>query len=163
MIFSNSQKALATRLLQMARESHMKVVTAESCTGGLIGACLTEIPGSSDIFERGFITYSNAAKVEVLGVPADLIATHGAVSEQVARAMATGALAHSHGDISIAVTGVAGPGGGTPDKPVGLVHLASAAKGGETLHTKLTAGDIGRDQIRMRSVEEGLFLACQHF
>ena len=115
----------AASLLDACRARALKLATAESCTGGLIAALLTEIPGSSDVVERGFVTYSNAAKTEQLGVPADLIATHGAVSEPVARAMAEGALSHSHADLAVSVTGVAGPGGGTATKPVGLVHLAA--------------------------------------
>src|SRR5262249_19084129 len=118
----------AARLLDAFRAAHKKLATAESCTGGLIAALLTEIPGSSDVIERGFVTYSNRAKVEMLGVPADLIATHGAISEPVARAMAEGALTHSHADIAVSVTGLAGPGGGSVAKPVGLVHLAAVTK-----------------------------------
>ena len=163
MIFSKSHTERSAHLLNLARVNQVTIVTAESCTGGLIGACLTEIPGASDVFERGFITYTNAAKEHSLGVSADLIAHHGAVSAQVAKAMAEGALAHSPASLSIAVTGVAGPGGGTAQKPVGMVHLASAFKGGETLLLQLTLGDIGRDQIRMKSVEEALLLALQHF
>ena len=115
-----------------AAQSGLKLATAESCTGGLIAAILTEVPGSSDVFERGFVTYSNEAKTELLGVPAELIEKHGAVSEEVARAMASGALGHSRADIAVAVTGVAGPGGGTTAKPVGLVHLAAARRGSVT-------------------------------
>ncbi len=158
MIFSQSQSETAARLLVKAREKKLKIVTAESCTGGLIGACLTEIPGASDVFERGFITYSNAAKSELLGVPASLISVHGAVSEEVAKAMAEGALKHSQGDLSIAVTGVAGPGGGTPEKPVGLVHLTSVGPGGAMLHVALRLGDISRTEIRLKSVDAGLIL-----
>ena len=115
----------AESLLEACRTRGLKLATAESCTGGLIAALLTEIPGSSDVVERGFVTYSNEAKSEELGVPADLIAAHGAVSEPVARAMAEGALAHSHADLAVSVTGVAGPGGGSAAKPVGLVHLGA--------------------------------------
>jgi len=119
----------AERLLEACRARGKKIVTAESCTGGLIAASLTEIPGASDVLERGFVTYSNMAKNECLGVPLGLIAAHGAVSEDVARAMADGALAHSHADIAIAVTGVTGPGGGSADKPVGLVCFGLARRG----------------------------------
>jgi len=108
-----------------------RCVTAESCTGGLVAGALTEVPGSSDWFERGFVTYSNEAKIELLGVPAELIADHGAVSEQVVAAMAKGALQRSHGDIAVAVSGVAGPSGGTKDKPVGLVWFAWATRGSD--------------------------------
>src|SRR6185295_1657558 len=120
---------LAEDFLHVCRRKSLTVCTAESCTGGLIAALLTEIPGSSDVVERGFVTYSNAAKAEQLGVPADLIAVHGAVSEPVARTMAEGALSHSHADLAVSVTGVAGPGGGSLAKPVGLVHLAAARRG----------------------------------
>jgi nicotinamide-nucleotide amidase len=119
-------------LLARYRQTGKMLALAESCTGGKIAAALTEIAGASDIVERGYVTYSNAAKSEALGVPAELIAKHGAVSAQCARAMAEGALAHSHADIALAVTGVAGPGGATPGKPVGLVYFGLAAKGAET-------------------------------
>jgi nicotinamide-nucleotide amidase len=111
------------------RRQRLMLATAESCTGGMVAAACTAIAGSSDWFERGFVTYSNVAKTELLGVDAALIATHGAVSAEVARAMAEGALAHSHADVSVAVTGVAGPGGGSKDKPVGTVWLALARRG----------------------------------
>ncbi len=116
----------AEATLAALRARGWMVVTAESCTGGLIAGALTEIAGSSDVLDRGFVTYSNAAKTEMLGVPAEMIAAHGAVSEQVARAMAEGALARSHAQIAIAVTGIAGPGGGSADKPVGLVWFGCA-------------------------------------
>jgi nicotinamide-nucleotide amidase len=148
----------AESLLEACRTRGLKLATAESCTGGLIAALLTEIPGSSDVVERGFVTYSNAAKAEQLGVPADLIAVHGAVSEPVARAMAEGALSHSHADLAVSVTGVAGPGGGSLAKPVGLVHLAAARRGAPTLHQELRLGDIGRGPIRMATVEAALVL-----
>ena len=148
----------AESLLEACRTRGLKLATAESCTGGLIAALLTEIPGSSDVVERGFVTYSNAAKAEQLGVPADLIAVHGAVSEPVARAMAEGALSHSHADLAVSVTGVAGPGGGSLAKPVGLVHLAVARRGAPTLHQELRLGDIGRGPIRMATLEAALVL-----
>ena len=128
-------KALAdvTReLLAACRKRRLKIATAESCTGGLIAACLTDISGSSDVFERGFVTYSNEAKHEALGVPAELISSEGAVSEPVARAMAEAALARSHADLAVAVTGVAGPNGGSAQKPVGLVFMATAQRGAPT-------------------------------
>jgi len=148
----------AESLLEACRTRGLKLATAESCTGGLIAALLTEIPGSSDVVERGFVTYSNEAKSEELGVPADLIAAHGAVSEPVARAMAEGALSHSHADIAVSVTGVAGPGGGSVAKPVGLVHLGLARRGAPTLHQELRLGDIGRGPIRMATVEAAMAL-----
>ena len=160
-MFPSALQDEATRLLDAFRARRMRIATAESCTGGLIAALLTQIPGSSDMVERGFVPYCNAAKVEMLGVAADLIAVHGAVSEAVARAMAEGALRASQADISIAVTGVTGPGGGSAAKPVGLVHLAAGRKGGETLHRECRFGDIGRDAIRVASVEVALALLRQ--
>jgi nicotinamide-nucleotide amidase len=148
----------ARSLLAACRERRLTLATAESCTGGLIAAILTEVPGSSDVFERGFITYSNSAKTELLGVPADLIARHGAVSEEAARAMAAGALAHSRADISVAVTGVAGPEGGTAEKPVGLVHLAATRREGPILHREMRFGDKARSAIRLASVAEAFAL-----
>ncbi len=136
----------------------LKIATAESCTGGLIAASLTDIPGSSDVFERGFVTYSNESKTELLGVPASLIAEHGAVSEQVARAMSAGALAHSPADVAIAVTGIAGPGGGTAEKPVGLVYVAAAQRGGgQSVQRHLFDGD--RESVRLSTVRAALALA----
>ena len=123
----------ATALLSACRDRKLKLATAESCTGGLIAACLTEIAGSSDVVERGFVVYSNDAKTDLLGVPSMLIGKHGAVSEEVARSMAEGAIAKSRAEIAVAVTGIAGPGGATPTKPVGLVHLAVALRGGKKI------------------------------
>lgn len=148
----------AERLLAAFRTRGRRIATAESCTGGLIAGLLTEIAGSSDVFERGFVTYSNDAKQECLGVPEGLIAAHGAVSEPVARAMAEGALAGSRADIAVSVTGVTGPGGGTAAKPVGLVHLAAARSGGATLHKEYRFGDIGREGVRIKAVEAALVL-----
>ena len=148
----------ASALLVQLRERHLKLATAESCTGGLIAGLFTEIAGSSDVVERGFVTYSNEAKSQMIGVPAELIAEHGAVSELVARAMAQGALAHSLADIAVGVTGVAGPGGGTAAKPVGLVHIAAARKGGDIMHRECRFGDIGRGSIRLASIEVALQL-----
>jgi len=154
-MFSPELLARAERLLADARAKGLKIATAESCTGGLIAGLLTEIPGSSDVVERGFVTYSNDAKIQMLGVEAALIRQHGAVSEQVARAMAQGALRHSKADIAVAVTGVAGPGGGTADKPVGLVHVA-AARGEKLVHRECRFSDTGRSDVRIRSVEAAL-------
>ncbi len=134
------------------------VATVESCTGGLVAALLTEIPGSSAVVERGFVTYSNAAKTELLGVPADLIAAEGAVSAAVARAMAEGALARAGVEVAVAVTGIAGPGGATATKPVGLVQFGLAVKGRPTLHQERRYGDLGRAAVRARAVEEALTL-----
>jgi nicotinamide-nucleotide amidase len=148
----------AGRLVTRLAERSLMLATAESCTGGLIAGLITEIPGSSAVLERGFVTYSNAAKTSMLGVSPDLISEHGAVSAQVARAMAEGALAHSPADLSIAVTGVAGPGGGTSDKPVGLVHLAAAEIGCPTLHREIRLGDIGRTAVRLETIGAALSL-----
>jgi nicotinamide-nucleotide amidase len=148
--------ALAEQTLAAARARKLTIVTAESCTGGLIAGCLTEIAGSSDVVERGFVTYSNSAKSEALGVPPSLIETHGAVSEEVARAMAEGALRHSRADLAVAVTGVAGPGGGTAAKPVGLVHLALARRGGATEARRMLYGEIGRSRVREETVVTAL-------
>ena len=152
-MFPDALLAQARELLAKAREKHLHVVTAESCTGGLISALLTEIPGSSDVVERGFVTYSNEAKQELLGVSAELLGTHGAVSEPVARAMAQGALKHAHAERSIAVTGIAGPGGGTATKPVGLVYIAVARPEGDVMVQEHRFGDIGRDRVRLATIE----------
>ncbi|HCX69200.1 MAG TPA: damage-inducible protein CinA [Rhodobiaceae bacterium] len=149
---------LAELTLADAREANLKIVTAESCTGGLIAGLLTEIAGSSDIVERGFVVYSNEAKRDMLDVPGDLIADFGAVSEPVARAMAEGALKHSRGHISVSVTGIAGPGGGTPMKPVGLVHFGAARQGRSIIHEMQLFGDIGREEVRMKAIETALNL-----
>jgi nicotinamide-nucleotide amidase len=157
-MFPSAMLNEAARLLDAFRASGLRLATAESCTGGLVAALLTEIPGSSDVVERGFVTYSNAAKHESLGVPEALIVQHGAVSEAVARAMAEGALAHSHADIAVSVTGVAGPAGSSDAKPVGLVHLAAARSGQPTLHQECRFGDIGRTRVRLEAVAVALSL-----
>ena len=137
------------------RAAGLKIATAESCTGGLIAAACTAVAGSSDWFERGYVTYSNAAKVEAIGVDAGLIAAHGAVSEAVALAMARGALAHAQAQLAVAVTGIAGPGGGTPDKPVGTVWLATARQGGQA-QAELLQLDGDRGAIRAQTVRVAL-------
>lgn len=157
-MFAPELLALARLTLFEAEEKRLRLATAESCTGGLIAALLTEIPGSSSVFERGFVTYSNRAKEELLGVPGDLIADMGAVSEPVARAMAEGALANAHAHAAVAVTGVAGPGGGTALKPVGTVHLAAARANRPILHERLDLGPLSRAEIRLLSVEAALTL-----
>jgi nicotinamide-nucleotide amidase len=157
-MFPSAMQDEAARLLEAFRAKGLRIATAESCTGGLVSALLTEVPDSSDVLERGFVTYSNEAKHESLGVANAMLATHGAVSEPVARAMAEGALRHSHADIAVSVTGLAGPGGGTDAKPIGLVHLAAARAGGPTLHQECRFGDIGRDQVRTKAVEAALSL-----
>lgn len=148
----------ARNLLEACRARGLTLVTAESCTGGLVAATLTDIAGSSDVFDRGFITYSNTAKNEVIGVPTGLLKAHGAVSEHVARAMAEGALEIAGTDIAVSVTGIAGPGGSTPEKPVGLVHFAAARKDRPTLHVRREFGDRGRQKIRRLCVGEALSL-----
>src|SRR5262245_33925000 len=135
---------LAETILAEAREKKLKVATAESCTGGLVAGALTEIAGSSDVFERGFITYSNEAKIETLGVVEDTIDKFGAVSAATAIAMAEGAIHNSKADVSVAVTGIAGPGGGSLQKPVGLVHLAAARRGKGTIMQERRFGNVGR-------------------
>ena len=142
-------------MLDTCRSAGLMLATAESCTGGLVAGCLTEIAGSSDVVERGFVTYSNRAKAELLGVPPALIAEHGAVSELVARAMAEGAVARSAAQIAVAITGVAGPGGGTREKPVGLVHFATAVEGGATIHEVARFGG-DRTAVRLASVRLAL-------
>jgi nicotinamide-nucleotide amidase len=143
-------------LLDLCRGKKLTIATAESCTGGLVAATLTEIPGSSDVVERGFVTYSNAAKETMLGVPATTLDRYGAVSRETAEAMARGALAHSPADLAVSITGIAGPGGATPGKPVGLVHFGAAARGKGVTHQERRFGDIGRAQVRRVSVLQAL-------
>lgn len=147
-------------LLALYRTRGLRIATAESCTGGMIAAALTDIGGSSDVFERGFVTYSNEAKTEMLGVPADLIAHHGAVSVHVAREMVLGALKHSSADVAVAVTGIAGPGGGSDAKPVGLVYLAAARRGADpAIERHQFHGD--RAAIRQATVERALEMLAE--
>jgi nicotinamide-nucleotide amidase len=146
----------ATRVLDLCRARRLTIATAESCTGGLVAAALTEIAGSSDVVDRGFVTYSNAAKQAMLGVPARILDRHGAVSREAAEAMAKGALAHAPADLAVAITGIAGPGGGTAEKPVGLVHFAAAARDGRLVHREQRFGDVGRAEVRLRAVAEAL-------
>ncbi|WP_413872407.1 CinA family protein [Albidovulum sp.] len=147
----------AEALLTAARETGDRIATAESCTGGMIGATITDVPGSSDIFDRGFITYSNAAKTAMLGVDPWLIETHGAVSEEVARAMAEGALDRALASIAVAVTGIAGP-GGSESKPEGRVCFALAATGRRTRTETVEFGAIGRAGVRRATVDHALDL-----
>jgi nicotinamide-nucleotide amidase len=155
-MFDEHLLMLARLTLDEAQQKRLKIVTAESCTGGLIAGLLTEIPGSSLTVERGFVVYSNKAKEEMLGVPGDLIADAGAVSEPVVRAMAEGALKESRANIAVAVTGVAGPGGGTPLKPVGLVHFAVARENKPIFHQAMRFGEIGRNKVRLATIETAL-------
>jgi nicotinamide-nucleotide amidase len=161
MMFPQTTLNFAKTLLEHARAERFRIVTAESCTGGLIAGALTAISGSSDVVDRGFVVYSNEAKTDLLGVPKALIGEHGAVSEEVACAMAEGALEKSGVELAVSCTGIAGPGGGTPQKPVGFVHIAAARKGQTTLHLECHFGDIGRENVRLRSVEEALKLLLQ--
>lgn len=158
-MFSPELESQAADVLDAARAKGLRLATAESCTGGLIAACLTAIAGSSDVVDRGFIVYDNAAKTEMLGVSEALLISHGAVSEEVARAMAEGALARAHADIAVSCTGIAGPGGATDGKPVGLVHLA-CARDGATSHRRHEYGDIGREAVRLRTVVDALALVA---
>jgi nicotinamide-nucleotide amidase len=157
-VFNGELIRLAANVLMAARAKGLMIATAESCTGGLIAGLLTEIAGSSDVVERGFVTYSNEAKEEMLGVARDLLVAHGAVSEPVAAAMAQGALAHSNAQVSVAVTGIAGPGGGSAEKPVGLVYIAAMREGGTAVVERHLFGDIGREQVRLATVEAALTL-----
>jgi nicotinamide-nucleotide amidase len=157
-MFDAELVARATALLDLYRSLGLKLASAESCTGGLVAALLTEVAGSSDVVERGFVTYSNEAKTEMLDVPAELIAQHGAVSEPVARAMAQGALSHSRADRAVAVTGIAGPGGGSAQKPVGLVHFAAARRDGAIVHVERRFGALGRGEVRRAALLEALRL-----
>lgn len=150
--------ASAAAVLDACRARGWRVATAESCTGGMVAALLTEIAGSSDVVERGFVTYSNEAKAEMLGVDPALIASHGAVSEAVSRAMADGALARSRADLAVSITGVAGPGGGSAAKPVGLVHLALAQCGGSTRHRERRYGALTRSEVREAAAGDVLAL-----
>jgi nicotinamide-nucleotide amidase len=149
MTFLDDLEPQVNALAEALRARGWRLVTAESCTGGLIAAACTAVAGSSDWFERGFVSYSNEAKTELLGVPASLIGAHGAVSEPVARVMATGALAHAHADLALAVTGIAGPGGAVPGKPVGTVWLAWAHRGG---HAGAELLQLGGDRAAVRAV-----------
>ena len=160
-MFTPPDIASAAGLLDRLRAQRATLVTAESCTGGLIAALLTEVPGSSDVVDRGLVTYSNAAKCDLLGVPATLIGRYGAVSAEVAVAMAGGALRASTADIAVSVTGVAGPGGGTAEKPVGLVHLAAQKRGRPPVTQALTLGDIGRSAVRIATVRAAIALLNQ--
>ena len=157
-LFPESCTRLAQGLLAEAARTHIRLATAESCTGGLIAACLTEIAGSSAVVDRGYVVYDNRAKIEMLGVREATLAEHGAVSEETAREMAGGAIARSGCELAVAVTGIAGPGGGSETKPVGLVHIAAGRRGGAVLHQRhLFDGD--RTAIRLATVEAALSLA----
>jgi nicotinamide-nucleotide amidase len=152
---------MARALIDLCRAKKLSIATAESCTGGLVAATVTEIPGSSDVFDRGFVTYSNDAKQAMLGVPVDALATFGAVSRETAETMASGALARAGVDLAVSITGIAGPGGALPGKPIGLVHFAATSRGGGLLHQERRFGDIGRAQVRLASVAVALAMLRQ--
>ncbi len=149
-------RALARSLLDLCRMRKLTIATAESCTGGLLAGALTDIPGSSDVIDRGFITYLNEAKRAMLGVKATTLLAFGAVSKETAIQMAIGALERAEVDLAVSITGIAGPGGATPGKPVGLVHLAAAARDGRIVNRECRFGAIGRSAVRQRSVVEAL-------
>jgi nicotinamide-nucleotide amidase len=153
--------AAAAIALDVCRKRKLKAATAESCTGGLLAGALTDLAGSSDVFERGFVTYSNEAKQQMLGVSPETLHDHGAVSRQTAEEMARGAIAHSNADVAVAVTGIAGPTGGSADKPVGLVHFAAASRSGALIHKEMRYGDIRRANVRGKSVLEALRMLRQ--
>ena len=156
-MFPDDIQLLARQVIETAAARGLNLATAESCTGGLVAAALTAVAGSSAVVDRGFVTYSNAAKTELLGVPADLIETVGAVSEAVARAMADGAARQAQAGLSVSVTGVAGPGGGSADKPVGLVHFGAVGPAG-AVHVEHRFGNLGREEVRLASVRVALQL-----
>jgi nicotinamide-nucleotide amidase len=147
---------LAAAVVQALQSDALMLATAESCTGGLIAGAITQIAGSSAVLDRGFVTYSNEAKADMLGVDPALIETHGAVSEQVADAMVRGAIGHSRAHVAVSCTGIAGPGGGSAEKPVGLVHVACGVRDGQPVHRKCLFGDVGREQVRLQTVQAAL-------
>ena len=154
-------EAAATALLDLCKSKKLMVATAESCTGGLVAGALTDIAGSSAVVDRGFVTYTNEAKHQMLGVPNATIERHGAVSRETAEAMVRGALGHADADLAVSITGIAGPGGGTAEKPVGLVHFAAASRGGDLIHRERRFGDIGRGEVRRRSVLQALSMLTE--
>jgi nicotinamide-nucleotide amidase len=157
-MFSRELLDRAASLILLCRERGLTIATAESCTGGLVAGLLTEIPGSSAVIERGFVVYSNLAKQELLGAPAATIAAFGAVSEQTARAMAQGAIANSRAALAVSITGIAGPDGGSPEKPVGLVHFACAGIDGGAEALERRYGNLGRGAVRLAAVATALDL-----
>ena len=154
-------QAAASTLLDVCKAKKLMVAMAESCTGGLVAGALTDIAGSSAVVDRGFVTYTNEAKHEMLGVPSTTLEKFGAVSRETAEAMARGVLGNAHADIAVSVTGIAGPGGGSSEKPVGLVHFAAASRSGQLIHRERRFGDIGRAEVRRRSVLEALSMLTE--
>jgi nicotinamide-nucleotide amidase len=161
LVLAEDLLARAKRLVALCRDKGLTFASAESCTGGLLASLVTAVPGASDMFDRGFVTYSNEAKVECLGVSRELLERFGAVSAEVAAAMAEGVLAHSRADIALSVTGIAGPGGGSPAKPVGLVEFGIARRGGRVATVERRFGDIGRDGVRAASLDVALELLLE--
>jgi nicotinamide-nucleotide amidase len=146
----------AAALIELCTARKLTIATAESCTGGLVAGALTAVPGSSAVLDYGFVTYSDEAKHEMLGVARDILDNHGAVSRQTAEAMARGALGQSRVDLAVSITGIAGPGGGSAEKPVGLVHFAAASRSGKLVHAEKRYGEIGRAEVRAKSVLQAL-------
>ena len=155
-LFPADITAMTESIIRDFTAAGLMVSTAESCTGGLIAGALTEISGSSAVVDRGFVTYTNTAKMQMLGVQEETLARFGAVSEETARQMVHGALFRSRADLAVAVTGIAGPGGGSPEKPVGLVHLAAKSRSGKLIHRKMLYGDIGRTDVRLATIRTAL-------
>ena len=151
----------AEHLLEVCKRKKLTVATAESCTGGLVAAALSAISGSSSVLDRGFVTYSNRAKEEMLGVAPTTLEAHGAVSRECAEEMAKGALSRANVDLSVSITGIAGPTGGTPEKPVGLVHFAAASRGGQLIAFEGQYGDVGRSQVRRLSLLRALAMLSE--
>jgi nicotinamide-nucleotide amidase len=156
-MFPTEIQDLAERIVKLFTKEKRRIVTAESCTGGMVGAARTGVPGSSNVFERGFITYSNDSKIDLLGVLPDVLETYGAVSANVAEAMAEGALTYSHADVAVSITGIAGPGGATTDKPIGLVYLGLATRDGARFHYRCEFKG-NRDAVRLQATLEALKL-----
>ncbi|RWY88433.1 CinA family protein [Rhizobium leguminosarum] len=155
-LFPQDIISTAEAIIRDFKAAGLMISTAESCTGGLIAGALTDISGSSAVVDRGFVTYTNSAKVEMLGVQAETLLRFGAVSEETARQMVHGALFRSRAEIAVAVTGIAGPGGGSAEKPVGLVHLAAKSRAGALVHRKMFYGDIGRGEVRLATIRTAL-------
>ncbi|OWV75388.1 damage-inducible protein CinA [Rhizobium sp. R339] len=162
-LFPKEIISAADAIIRDFTAARVMISTAESCTGGLIAGALTEISGSSAVVDRGFVTYTNTAKIELLGVQEATLMRFGAVSEETARQMAHGALFRSRADIAVAVTGIAGPGGGSAEKPVGLVHLVAKSRTGALIHRKMLYGDIGRSEVRLATIRTALDMVCLLF
>jgi nicotinamide-nucleotide amidase len=160
-LFPADITAMAESIIRDFTHAGLMVSTAESCTGGLIAGALTEISGSSAVIDRGFVTYTNIAKMQMLGVQDKTLSDFGAVSEETALQMVHGALFRSRAELAVAVTGIAGPGGGSPEKPVGLVHLAAKSRSGKLVHRKMLYGDIGRTEIRLATIRTALQMVIE--